>query len=129
VVERLAARDDVELIQLGGSYEARGRRFSGMITESALRLLKIDRFFFSGAGLDPAQGVSEPSPEQARLKRMMIEQSAWNCALLDHSKLGVKADYFFATPADLDVVVTDRDSKAYAKTHLKSPPYDLRFAR
>jgi DeoR/GlpR family transcriptional regulator of sugar metabolism len=129
VVERLAARDDVELIQLGGSYEPRGRRFSGMITESALRLLKIDRFFFSGAGLDPTQGVSEPNPEQARLKRMMIEQAAWNCALLDHSKFGVKADYFFAPPADIDMIVTDRDSKAYAKTHLKAPPYDLRFAR
>lgn len=129
VVERLAAREDVELVQLGGIYEARGRRFSGMITESALRLLKIDRFFFSGAGLDPDQGVSEPNQEQARLKRLMVEQSAWNCALIDHSKLGVKADHFFATPTDLDVVVTDRDAKSYVKTQLKSPPYELRFAR
>ena len=59
----------------------------------------------------------------------MVEQSAWNCALIDQSKLGVKADHFFATPADLDVVVTDRESKSYVKTQLKSPPYDLRFAR
>ena len=125
----LAGRGDLELVQLGGTYEARGRRFSGMLTESALRLLKIDRFFFSGAGIDPSQGISEPNPEQARLKRMMIELSAWNCALVDHSKLGVKADHFFATPQDLDVVVTDRDSKAYAKTYLKDPPYELKFAR
>ncbi len=129
VIERLAGRGDLELVQLGGTYEARGRRFSGMLTESALRLLKIDRFFFSGAGLDPAQGISEPNPDQARLKRMMIELAAWNCALLDHSKFGVKADHFFATPADLDVVVTDRDSKAYGKTHLKAQPYELKFAR
>ncbi|TAE76161.1 MAG: DeoR/GlpR transcriptional regulator [Verrucomicrobia bacterium] len=129
VVERLAANDDVELVQLGGRYEPRGRRFSGMLTESALRLLKIDRFFFSGAGLDPAQGVGEPNHEQARLKRQMVEHAAWNCALIDHSKLGVKADHFFATPADLDVVITDRDSKSYIKSHLKNPPYELRFAR
>lgn len=129
VVERLAGRDDLELVQLGGTYDPRGRRFSGMLTESVLRLLKIDRFFFSGAGIDPVQGVSEPNPEQARLKRMMIEQSMWNCALIDHSKLGVKADHFFALPQDLDVVVTDRESETYAKSHLKNPPYELRIAR
>jgi DeoR family L-fucose operon activator len=129
VVERLAGRDDLELVQLGGTYDPRGRRFSGMLTESVLRLLKIDRFFFSGAGIDPVQGVSEPNPEQARLKRMMIEQSTWNCALIDHSKLGVKADHFFALPQDLDVVVTDRESETYAKSHLKNPPYELRIAR
>lgn len=129
VVERLAGRDDLELVQLGGTYDPRGRRYSGMLTESALRLLKIDRFFFSGAGIDPAQGVSEPNPEQARLKRMMIEQSEWNCALIDHSKLGVKADHFFALPQDLDVVVTDREAKAYAKSYIKNPPYELRIAR
>jgi DeoR/GlpR family transcriptional regulator of sugar metabolism len=129
VIERLAGRGDLELVQLGGSYEARGRRFSGMLTESALRLLKIDRFFFSGAGLDPVQGISEPNPEQARLKRLMIELSAWNCGLLDHSKFGIRADHFFATPADLDVVVTDRDSKAYAKSRIKEPTYELKFAR
>lgn len=129
VVDRLAGRGDLEIVQLGGSYEARGRRFSGMLTESILRLIKIDRFFFSGAGLDPVQGVSEPNPDQARLKRMMIEQSDWNCALVDHSKLGVKADHFFATPRDIDLVITDFESKAYAKGQLKLQPYELRFAR
>jgi len=130
VVERLAAREaDVEMIQLGGIYEPRGRRFSGMITENALRMLRIDRFFFSGGGLHPSLGVSEPNPDQARLKRLMLEHSNWRCALLDHSKFGVKTDYFFAAPQELEAVVTDRESKAYAKTHLKSIPYDLRFAR
>jgi DeoR/GlpR family transcriptional regulator of sugar metabolism len=125
----LAGRDDLELVQLGGTFDHRGRRFSGLLTEAALRLLKIDRFFFSGAGLDPAQGVSEPNPGQARLKRMMLDQAAWNCALIDHSKLGVRADHFFALPQDLDVVVTDRESRTYAKSHLRKPPYELRIAR
>lgn len=129
VIERLAGRGDLEIIQLGGTYEPTGRRFSGMLTESVLRLIKIDRFFFSGAGLDPVQGISEPNPDQARLKRMMIEQAEWNCALIDHSKFGVKADHFFALPGDLDLVITDFESKAYAKSRLQRQPYELRFAR
>jgi DeoR/GlpR family transcriptional regulator of sugar metabolism len=130
VVERLSARDeDIELVQLGGVYEPRGRRFSGMITENALRSLRIDRFIFSGGGLHPTLGVSEPNPEQARMKRMMLEHCTWRCALLDHTKFGVKTDYFFAAPEELEAVVTDRESRAYAKSHLREQPYDLRFAR
>jgi DeoR/GlpR family transcriptional regulator of sugar metabolism len=129
VIERLAGRGDLTLVQLGGTFDARGRRYSGMLTESALRLLKVDRFFFSGAGLDPAQGISEPNPDQARLKRMMLAQAAWSGALIDHSKFGIKADHYFATPADFDVVVADHGAKAYAKTHLKESPYELKFAR
>ncbi len=129
VVERLAAREDVEMIQLGGIYEPRGRRFSGLLTESSLRALRVDRFFFSGGGLDPVRGISEPNPEQARIKRLSLEHSAWNCALIDHSKLGVQTDFFFAAPSEIDAVVTDRGAKHFAKTHLKSTPYDLRIAR
>lgn len=129
VVERLSVRDDIELIQLGGTYEPRGRRFSGLLTESGVRSLRIDRFFFSGGGLDPQRGVSDPNPEQARLKRMMMEHAGWKGALLDHTKFGVQTDFFFASPAEIDVVITDRGSKTFARTQLRKPPYDLRFAR
>ncbi len=130
VVERLAAREsNLELVQLGGSYEARGRRFSGMLTESSLRSLRIDRFFCSGGGLDPVKGISEPNPEQAQLKRMMLKHAEWTCVLLDHTKMGVQTDFYFIAPEELNAVVTDRGAKIYAKTHLKDVPYELKFAR
>jgi len=117
------------LIQLGGVYEPRGRRFSGMLTESAAISLRVDRFFFSGGGLDPVRGISEPNPEQARLKRLMVDHAEWNCALLDHSKFGIRSDFFFATPDRIDAVVTDRGTRSFATKHLKKAPYELRFAR
>ena len=129
-IERLAAQEsNLELIQLGGTYEPRGRRFSGMLTESALRALRIDRFFFSGGGLDPARGISEPNPEQARLKRLMLKHAEWSCVLLDHTKFGVQTDFYFAAPEEVNAVITDRGSKIYSKTHLKDVPYELKFAR
>ncbi len=130
VVERLTSREsNLEIVQLGGTYEARGRRFSGMLTESALRSLRIDRFFCSGGGLDPVKGISEPNPEQARLKRLMLKHAEWTCVLLDHTKLGVQTDFYFIAPEELNAVVTDRAAKIYAKTHLKEVPYELKFAR
>jgi DeoR/GlpR family transcriptional regulator of sugar metabolism len=110
VIEVLSSRTDVELIQLGGCYEPRGRRFSGMLTEAALRSLKIHRFFFSGGGFDAELGVSEPNPEQARLKNSIIGHAEWSCALIDSSKLGVRSDFFFAPLGSFAVLVTDSDS-------------------
>jgi len=129
LVERLALRDDIELVQLGGFYERSGRRFSGLLTETALRSLRIDRFFFSGGGFDPKHGVGEPNPDQARLKRMMIEHAAWSCALIDQTKLGAHTDHFFARCEDLNVLVTDKGGKNYAAKYLKSTSYDVRFGR
>jgi len=128
VVERLVSREDVELIQLGGSYEARGRRFTGMLTEAALRTLRIDRFFYSGGGLHPQHGVSEPNLEQARLKKVMIQHSAWNCALIDHTKLSAQADYFIAAPNQIHTVICDSSSMKYMEEHFTPSPFEIRFS-
>lgn len=129
VMERLAGHESVELIQLGGVYEPRGRRYSGMLTELSLRALRIDRFFFSASGLDPLRGLSDPNSEQARLKRVMIEHATWNCALIDHTKMGGQDDFFFAQLHDVNAVVTDGKARGYAKANFKSIPFDLKFSR
>jgi len=129
VVERLAGRDGVDLVQLGGVYERRGRRFSGMLTEMALRSLRIDRFFFSGGGFDPVLGVGEPNPDQARLKRMMLEHAAWSCALLDFTKLGASTDNYFARPEEFQVLITDPGGEDFVKNHIKNPTFEMHFSR
>ncbi len=128
VVERLARRDNVEIVQLGGVYDRRGRRFSGMLTEMALRSLRVDRFFFSGGGFDPQLGVGEPNPDQARLKRMMLEHASWSCALLDFTKLGAPSDHYFARPDELDAFVTDPGGAGFAKDRLRKMSFELHFS-
>ncbi len=129
VVERLATREDIELIQLGGVYERRGRRFSGLLTETALRALRIDRFFFSGGGFDPTLGLGDPNPDQARLKRMILAHAGWNCALIDHTKMGATTDHFFAKPEELNALVCDAEAKPFAKKYLKGGPFELHFSK
>ena len=107
IVDRLSTRTDLELILLGGQFEPRGRRVSGLLTESALRSLQIDRFFFSGGGFDPQRGVADPNASQASIKRLAIELANWSCALLDHSKIGLDADWFFAAPDQFDHLITN----------------------
>jgi DeoR/GlpR family transcriptional regulator of sugar metabolism len=113
VVEKLAIRSDIELVLLGGTYEAKGRRFRGMLTEMGIRALRIDRFFFSGGGYHETRGIGEPSAEEARLKATIIAHADWKCALMDHTKLGRMTDHYFAKPSEIDLFITDSGGAAY----------------
>ncbi|QTN31086.1 DeoR/GlpR transcriptional regulator [Akkermansiaceae bacterium] len=116
VVEKLAIRSDIELILLGGTYEPKGRRFRGMLTEIGIRALRIDRFFFSGGGYHETRGVGEPSAEEARLKATIIAHADWKCAIMDHTKLGRVTDHFFAKPSEIDLFITDAKGADFCKS-------------
>jgi len=115
ILEKLAMRNDIEVILLGGIYEAKGRRYRGMLTEMGMRALRIDRFFFSGGGFHPRHGIGEPNPEEARFKASVIAHAEWNCAMLDHSKLGAITDHYFVKPNEIDVFITDQGKNANLK--------------
>ena len=125
VTDRLSSRSDLELVQLGGSYEPKGRRFSGILTENAVLSMRIDRFFFSGRGFDMAMGISEPNPEQARLKTLMLRHAAWSCALIDHTKLGLRSDYFFAKLGDFATLISDPAAKPFFRGKARELPFKL----
>lgn len=116
IVDRLSMRSDIELILLGGIYEPKGRRFTGLITEMGIRSLRIDRFFFSGAGFLAERGMGEPNPEEARTKSLIMSLATWKCAMIDHTKLGRVTDNYFVAPSDIDVFITDKEGATYCKT-------------
>ena len=116
IVEKLSIRSDIELVLLGGTYEAKGRRFRGMLTEMGIRALRIDRFFFSGGGYHDTRGIGEPSAEEARLKATIIAHADWKCAMLDHTKLGRMTDHFFAKPSEIDLFITDSKGADFCKS-------------
>jgi DeoR/GlpR family transcriptional regulator of sugar metabolism len=120
VVEKLAVRNDIEVILLGGIHDPKAGRFQGMLTEMGVRALRIDRFFFSGAGFDPSLGIGEPNPEEARLKATIIAHADWKCAMLDHTKLGRRTDHYFVRPDQIDLLITDSGGAGYCgKGNLK----------
>lgn len=117
VVEKLSFREDIEVILLGGVFEPQGRRFGGMLTEMGLRTMRIDRFFFSGGGFDARLGIGEPNPEESRLKATIMDHAEWKCAMLDHTKLGRPTDHYFVKPAEIDLILSDREGANYFELH------------
>jgi len=120
VVEKLAVRNDLEVILLGGIHDQKAGRFHGMLTEMGVRSMRIDRFFFSGACFDASLGIGEPNLEEARLKATIIAHAGWKCAMLDHTKLGRITDHYFVRPDQIDLLVTDSGGAGYCgKGNLK----------
>ena len=128
VARRVATHRNHELVQLGGVFDPVSVSFGGLLAELAVSRLKIDRFFFSCTGIDAVHGATEPSEDRARTKQRIIEFSVWNCALADHSKIGVTADYVFAVPGEIDSLVTDRAPEPDTAAALVAAGIEVRIA-
>lgn len=108
VFTALSDRPNLELICTGGLFDSKSRSFIGLTAEKSLQRYNIHRMFFSGNGIDPLRGISESQSQQAAFKERVIAQAEDVVFLADHSKIGQKSAFFFATLADVDCLVTDK---------------------
>jgi len=103
----LAQKPAIHVILLGGNLHSNSLSCTGGAAEYALDLIRIDAAYVSCRGLDVRRGPSEPSEEQARLKRKMLERADEVCLLADASKLGVSSNFYFCHPSDVSVLITE----------------------
>lgn len=108
VVSAVGGMENVDLICMGGLYEAKSRSFIGAEAEKALLRFNIHRMFFSGNGLDLKRGVSEGNSCQASFKERVIDCAEDVCFLADSSKIGQCSAFFFAECSDLTTVITSK---------------------
>ena len=107
VITALADRPNLDLICTGGLYDAKSRSFIGATSEKSLQRYNIHRMFLSGNGIHAERGVSESNSRQAAFKERVIAGAEDVVFLADHSKLGQRAPFFFASVTELSCVVTD----------------------
>lgn len=117
VVTALSGREG-DIFCTGGLYEQRSRSYIGLSAEAGLRKHHIHRMFFSGSGVDLDRGVSETNSRQAAFKERVIPCSEEICLLVDSSKLGLKASFFFAGINQLSTVITNADADPAFVRHL-----------
>lgn len=110
VVTALSDRDNLDLICTGGVFDARSRSFIGPMAEKSLQRFNIHRMFLSGNGLHATRGVGESNSRQAAFKERVLAGAEDVVFLADHSKLGQKAPFFFASANDLSCLITDRQA-------------------
>ncbi len=106
IITVATARDDLNLIALGGSYQNDTRSFAGPITCNTLQALSADVAVLSATGVG-ASGMLCANTLDAEIKREMAGISARTILLVDHTKFGIRAPIRFGTLDLIDVVFTD----------------------
>jgi len=91
----------------GGKMRTNSFSYIGREAENTVRCFNADVMFFSCHGLSPDGMMSDPSVEEASLRRVMFEKSKHRYLLCDSSKLGQVFFYDMGNVSELDGVLCD----------------------
>ncbi|MFV0374826.1 DeoR/GlpR family DNA-binding transcription regulator [Microbacterium sp.] len=107
IMNALAAFPNITLMHLGGVFRPVSQSTVGPWAVDALRELRIDVAFVGANGFSVDHGLTTSDQSEAECKRAIVKASRRSIALLDHSKIGAEYFHRFASPADIDGIVTD----------------------
>ncbi|WP_216355913.1 DeoR/GlpR family DNA-binding transcription regulator [Streptomyces sp. MP131-18] len=106
VVRALAAQPGIELVGLGGRYDAAYDSFLGRATADAAAALSPDVLFLSTTAV--ADGVCYlQSLNTTITRRALVASAARTVAMIDHTKFDRRAPHRLVGIAELDRVVVD----------------------
>lgn len=111
VISACTARDDIELIGIGGVYQADTRSFAGPAASSAFEALSVDVAVLSVTAID-ATGLMCANVLDAEVKKRMAASAATVIVLADSTKLTLRAPIRIGAIALADVLVTDAQAPA-----------------
>lgn len=107
ILNELKDTDSIEVISPGGVLDKITMNFLGRSTEEFLKNLNSDKAFISTSGISIKAGLTEPNPQQAFIKKIMLENAQQRILLADGSKYDVIALNRICDLSDLDIVITD----------------------
>lgn len=112
-----AASAGIPFIMVGGMFHPPARSFVGPQVGVQLERLHPDKVFFSAKGFTRRAGFTDAHLPEVETKERLVRSAGVVVALLDHTKFGKEALGTIATPAEVDVLITDREpSREYRES-------------
>lgn len=102
----LAEAHELQVIGLGGRYDAAHDAFVGVQTTQQVQSLHVDALFFSTSAVSGSD-MFHQEEQIASLKRAMLASATSKYLLIDHSKLGRLALLKIASLRELTLIITD----------------------
>ena len=118
IAARLAGMGSVSLQLLGGRVRGLTQATVGEQAVSTLASLRVDIAFIGTNGISVRHGLSTPDPDEAAVKRAMVQCANFVVVLADSSKIGREEFVSFAPIEQIDVLVTDAEISAADKARL-----------
>ena len=109
IAARLAGHRQIDLRLLPGRVRRTTQAAVGADTVAALSHLRVDVAFVGTNGITADHGFTTPDPDEAAVKRALIECGRQVVVVADASKFGVETAVRFAAAGEIDVIVTDAD--------------------
>ncbi len=105
-IERLRDIPGVDLVSLGGQFNARYNAFFGLLCEEALAGLRANVLFVSTSAVMGSSAYHQ-DPQVVTAKRAMMKAAEKRILLVDHAKFGATALHRLAELSEFDLVITD----------------------
>ncbi|MGH1550202.1 DeoR/GlpR family DNA-binding transcription regulator [Leifsonia poae] len=106
VIQAAIARDDVELVAVGGVYQAETRSFAGATARRTIADYSVDVAVLSATAVD-TRGILCANALDAELKQELAGAARMTVLLVDHSKLGARAPIRVGGLDLVDAILTD----------------------
>lgn len=107
VLNVLSKSRSLQLIAVGGRYDAAEEAFLGPTASDYLQQFQVDRAFFSCKSFDMNRGLGVSDERVADMNKMMIACAEQTCLLADHSKFGKVSFAHFCDFDAIDNLFTD----------------------
>lgn len=96
-----------DIIFLGGAYDVKNDRVTGVLSERMLDNFHVNKAFISIDGIQLRKGITGFHAERVNLARKMMEHSEQSIIMTDSSKIGVVTMYKIADLREVDIIISD----------------------
>jgi len=110
IAMELSKRRDVSVFVTGGHLHGDWFSLVGPTAIRSLENMLIQTIFVGADGFDVSWGASCFSADEAELNGTMVKQARRRIAVVDHSKLGVVANWRICETSAIHTLVTDTDA-------------------
>lgn len=107
IAVELAGLENITVMLTGGTLRKKSYSLVGPEAESAVQKYYFDKFFLAVDGFDINYALTTPNPLEARLNRLMIEQSQEVIVVTDSSKFSRRSFSVICDVSEIDYVITD----------------------
>ena len=112
VSELLATRENIDIIQLGGTLRRSSLSVVGKFAETALQDFSCSKLFIGVDGIDTDFGITTTDLREADLNRAMMHSAQKTIVLADSTKFRRRGFSKIANITDVDTIITDSNIPA-----------------
>ncbi|ASK63929.1 transcriptional regulator [Virgibacillus phasianinus] len=126
----LKENPNLTVIMIGGVVTNRSSSIEGTLGLDILDHVNIEMMFTSGNGFSIDKGLTDFNLYEVELKKQLVKRSNKLIAMVDSSKIGTTSSAVFATPDEIELLVTNKPlddtlSKQLKENHIRVLAPDL----